>query len=166
MKRTTTDTCERENYRKALSYAYALNPKLYRDIVHDAYLHWFEKSKKNLFEEEEKRVIRVVKLTWMGYYRNRRSKEGKLKYRIAKNYMVDGQQLYEKTDPTTPEDHLIAKELEEHMIGSMTSDLQLEIYLYAVQGYRPIEIAEMVGKRKSTISYYFKKMAYSASLFN
>ncbi len=145
-----------ENYAKARSYCYKLDRTLYRDLLHDSYLHWFEKTHKDLFDEPMPRVIRVIKLTWLGYYVNKRKVQNR---KVFSSY--DDNLLY----TSTPEDILIAKEMEEALITA-SPELQLEIYLLAIQGYRPYEICKILDMSKSHVSYYFKKIRHWLAHFN
>lgn len=164
------------NYTKGRSYCFHLDKTLYRDILHDAYLNWFEKTGLDLFDEPERKMMRIIKNTWRGYY-------------IAKNKVINQKARWTNyTDPTetsnestsrettartktyyatdvTPEDIMIAKEIDEAEMAT-NSSIQLQIYLYAVQGYKPYEIAVLMGMCKGNIAYYFKKIRHIASYFN
>lgn len=49
-----------ENYRKAISYVYIAHPAFHRDLIHDAYIRWFDKTGKNLFEEHFNTIKAVL----------------------------------------------------------------------------------------------------------
>lgn len=149
-------------YQKALSYAYFIDPKLYKDIVHDSFIRWFEKTGKDLFDEHERTVMSVIKKTWWSYYVQ------------PHQYMRQGMVLmreYVSFDDgfcfnhVTPEDEFIAKELEERFLhcGNMT---QLTIYKYAVMGWTQKQIASIMNESPQFINYYFKKMRYMAAILN
>jgi len=52
-------------YYQARSYAYWLSPNEYLDIVHNAWLAWYDKKKTDLFEEDFRLISRVVKLKFL-----------------------------------------------------------------------------------------------------
>lgn len=145
-----------QKYNQGRSYSYKLAKNLYKDVLHDAYVKWYDKTGHNLFDEPISRVIKVIKYTWFGYYVNKRKVQNRDVFVEYDDHMVNR---------TTPEDEMIGKELEQQFT-SCDSKMQLEIYLYAVQGYRPYEIAKVLGVSKGLLTYYFKKMAYTAALFN
>lgn len=145
-----------DNYAKARSYCYKLNKDLYRDVLHDAYVHWFEKTNKDLFDEPLPRVIRVIKLTWFGYYVTKRKVVNRNVFSSYNDNLSNNE---------TPEAILISKELEESFIASCPK-LQLDVYLLAVQGYKAHEIAKILDIYKSHVSYYFKKIRTWVAHFN
>lgn len=165
------------NYQKAVGYAYHLDHSLAKDIVHDAFTKWFDKTGKNLFDEHERTVISVVKKTWWTNYfgpsrivykgkkypkRNRQfSEDGYLSPKSAR-WLMGRTTLYQSV---TPEDEYIAKEFDE-WFRNCDNQTHLEIYLHAVEGYKPIEISKILGLSPQLVSYYFKKMRYTYSLFN
>lgn len=58
-------------YYKACDMAYNLCPPAATDIVHDAFVAWYDKTKRNLFDEREKIVMNMVKRTyWSKYFDN------------------------------------------------------------------------------------------------
>ena len=170
-------TSENKIYKKALSYAFYLDPFLFKDIVHDSFLRWFDKTHLNLFDEPERTVISVVKKTWWSKY----IQPNKFMYRGEINNRQKVQFSDEmKYNSVTPEDELIAKELNNHMMSfkpqikvgcnkdfiENSARMQLDIYLFAVQGYTRAEISEEMNLTVATISNYFKRMQWRASLFN
>ncbi|MEB3150289.1 MAG: hypothetical protein VKL60_14915 [Sphaerospermopsis sp.] len=143
-------------YNKGRSYCYKLNRTLYRDILHDSWLHWYEKTSRDLFDEPMSRVIRVIKLTWWGYYINPRK---------VQNRKVFVEYEDNNLNEVTPEDILIAKEIDEAVIAN-SPKLQIEIYMLAIQGFKPYEICEILDMSKSHVSYYFNKIKSYLAHFN
>ena len=156
----TTD--ELKKYKRALKYAHAIDPKNDRDLLHDTYLSWFKKTGKNLFEESQWYIHKVIKYE---HFNSLRRNSYMINGVRQRKYNLEFNPDYMGWRSTTPEDEYIAKELETKFL-STTNDVQLEIYLYAVQGYRPSEIAQLLGENIKFVTYYFKRMAYVASLFN
>lgn len=178
---------EISNYQKALNYAFHLNKELFRDITHDAFMRWFEKTGKNLFDEHERIVISVVKRTWWSNYIGpsrimyRGKRYGKWfkrmdeiggdgvgggdstpSYRKQSRWFMSRPALY---NAVTPEDELIAKDLDE-WFRRCDNETRLDIYLYAIQGYTQSEISKIMELSPQLINYYFKRMQYMASLLN
>lgn len=97
-----------ENYNRARGYLYKLDPRNYKDTLHDAFLNYYRRTGLNLFERSNTNVIGVVKNQ---YYENLR------KLMFKKN----GERLpYQFTDfddhqqtTTTPLDLLIVAETKE-----------------------------------------------------
>lgn len=61
----------RSSYDTARGYAFKLDSKDYKDIVHDAYLRWFDKTGNNLFNEPRSTITNVVKYVWLEKLRKR-----------------------------------------------------------------------------------------------
>lgn len=173
-------------YRNALSYAYKLNQKLYRDICHDAYLKWYNKTGTDLFEQHEGVVIKTIKNTWYTNYisPSRVMIKGE---KVFKQYVpfvtgdhYDEDHLVKKvtlSNDITPEDEYIANELHDRIVdyadisqtvGNNMIDptLYLTIYKYALAGWSQTQIALFIEKSPAFVYNYFKKMRYMASLLN
>jgi len=141
------------NYWNGRSYAWQVNRFLYRDILHDAYIHWYNKTGKNLFDEPWKRVVRVIKLTYYGYY-------------ISQN--IRNRQWFEFDDnlfnTVTPEQQLIDSESFETLIKQIqqtyprSSNQMVQSLTLKLEGYQQKEIAEKLGVPKSLITYYFNNI--------
>ena len=176
-------------YDKALGYAYRLNSKLHKDIVHDSYIVWFNKTGHDLFDEDQRVITQVVKKTWQGKYlqKNMYMYRGE---KFARSFCnIDDQCAFNNTTTwgdlynttkITPEDEMIAKELNEHMLSfkprvttscnksfiETSAKTQLDVYLFAVQGFSRAEIADTLGVTVASVSNYFKRMQWRAALFN
>lgn len=85
-----------ELYYKALDFAKTLHPSAPSDVVHDAFVDWYVKLHKSLFDEPEPMVMYMVRKTFNQYYR-------------GKPFV----RLINKVTQTmiTPEDELIEREL-------------------------------------------------------
>lgn len=143
-------------YSKGRSYCFKLNRTLYKDILHDAFLNWFTKTGRNLFEEPERRVIRVLKLTWLGYYVNVNQR---------KRHFVEVDDEIHSVNKITPEHLLVAKETGEWFNSKMkafgekyprTAENVRQVYELKRDGYEQQEIAEILGIAKSSVTYYVK----------
>ena len=180
-------------YDKALGYAYRLNSKLYKDVVHDSYIVWFNKTGHDLFDEDQRVITQVVKKTWQGKYlqKNMYMYRGEkfarsfcniddvCSFNMVTKETTKYSDIYNSTK-ITPEDEMIAKELDQHMTSFKPSvsryntntfiensaKLCLDMYLYAVQGFTRAEISEITGLNWTTVNNYFQRMQWRASLFN
>jgi DNA-directed RNA polymerase specialized sigma24 family protein len=154
-------TSQNTLYQKALRYAMKCNPAVYRDIVHDAYVTWFNKTNSNLFDQPEGTVIKVVKYTHLKQTeRNKYMSGGKWYPRVFQEF-----EEYMRYNKITPEDEYIASELEMHMI-EFSAKQKLDVFLYAVQGLDQVTVAAMTGLSTALVNYYFKRMRYNATIFN
>lgn len=140
-------------YLKGRAYCFKLNRQLYRDILHDAFLHWYNKTGRNLFEETERRMIRVLKLTWLGYYVNIRSRSRHFE-ELEEDSTIEG---------ITAEHILIAKETGQWFDSKMkafkkkypkTARNVERVYELKRDGYDQTEIAAILELAKSSITYY------------
>lgn len=165
-------------YKRALGYAFRLNGELYRDIVHDSYITWFNKTGDNLFDQHPQVITQVIKRTWQTKY----VQPSRFMYKgvfyskkqirmddifsfdpITKDVVVNSD-IYNSTR-VTPEDEYIATELETH-VSEFSATLKLDVFLYAVQGYDQKTVAKMTGLSTALVNYYYKRMRWHASLFN
>ena len=163
------------NYNKAVRYALKLKYNDHLDLVHDAYLRWYEKEGEDLFDKPLGRILRVVKLTFLDFLKRGKYQTGPKgnqngtsgKFVVPKE--TGRRQFISYNEhvavAVTPEDIMIADELDT-VLQMTDSKIQLDIYLLAVQGFRPYEIAELLGMGKNHVSYYFKKIRHIASYFN
>lgn len=62
-----------ETYHKACSYATKLSPQFFTDIVHDAFVSFYDETQKNLFDEAETVVMKKVRKTFHKKYFHQQS---------------------------------------------------------------------------------------------
>lgn len=147
-----------------MSYAFHLNPILYKDIVHDSYIIWYDKTKTNLFEEHERTVMSVVKKVWWGKYIAKAKHQYKGEVKVREMALFEEETSFHRNN-ITPEDIYIAKEFEEQLLNTSSVTL-LEIYKLAVQGWNQMQIAIILGESPQFVNNYFKKMRYQYTLWN
>lgn len=147
-------------YNKAVNYAAKLNGYgNHRDLVHDGYLEWFTKTGKNLFEENEGRVLTVVKFVylstisrskfmWRGITYNRFHLEFQESEDLG---FVSGINLY------NPEHQFIHQESLKALEAGLDS-LQKQVYDRLSEGYNTTEIAEEMGTYRQQINHKVKKI--------
>lgn len=61
-----------DTYRQALRYATYIEWRTPKDIVHDAYLQWYDKTGKDLFDEDAILVMSMVKYAIRRHYQKSR----------------------------------------------------------------------------------------------
>jgi hypothetical protein len=84
-------------YDRAVDYAYNLSRPLCKDIIHDTFIHFYDRTKKNLFEQEEIFVKKMILKTFLKKYLHSQYKFRQLTERLVANL-------------ETPEDQIIAQE--------------------------------------------------------
>lgn len=155
------------NYWRARGYAYRLvGTATYPDLVHDAYVLWFDKTGQNLFEQDSRLVTKVIKNIFLG-----RSKKNmfmwngqwypKKNMRILEDsrYVDEGGTDFEVNgyvarSTENPENDLIVKDWVEKIQQTLTA-YQKEILSKFSQGYKHSEIAEQKGTYPQLISSNF-----------
>lgn len=149
----------KDNYNRLRSYCYVLKGENYMDLLHDAYLAWYDKTGKNLFEEPNytgTKVIRNIMLSqnqknyfmWRGEkYRKEfipsvseignqgRMSEVAYKSRVA-------------VSRVTPLDEAIGEDMA-HLISP---DFGM-----VLAGHTQAEIASLTGKSQQLVHYHLKK---------
>ena len=137
-----------------------LEPNLYKDICHDAYLSFFKKTKTNLFDQPLPLITTVVKHQW---YDNWKWKEKS--YEPLTNNETSG---------STPLEELIASELIEACYELMTDGIRkkrnpkktIEILELRLHGYCNAEIAKILNITKTAVAHYTKNLEMIANPFN
>lgn len=151
-------------YERAKSYAYKLEQRggllSYKDLLHDSYIAWYNKTQKNLLEEPIGVVLKVIKYT----FRAKMSKE-RFQYDKDRN---NWRKFVEFEDHIcnniTPEKALIGKDEVKHLISNIelkyprSSEQMLEALRLKFEGYSQDEIADHLNLTKSHISYYFSNI--------
>lgn len=147
-----------EQYVIAQSYAFKASPTNYKDLVHDAYLLWYDKTGTNLFERSNSTVISVIRNV-LYEYRNRNyflyDGERYTRSITSKDSFEDDFQLFE--DSNNPEIQLEYKELEEALIKALP-ELSRKVLEGLKQGYKKGEIMEQLETSNVTITLAVKKI--------
>lgn len=155
-------------YREARGYAFKLSPDNYIDIVHDAYIIWFEKTGQDLFEQHRGVITKTIKnLVWHQYQHARFMYRGKIYPKVYRPVLSD------TPDPTTnglssavklwnlpittetPQDIMIKKEDFEKLRGLLTVEERLLVELYMV-GFNKQSIAWETGISTTTFTKRWK----------
>jgi DNA-directed RNA polymerase specialized sigma24 family protein len=158
----------KNNYQRALSYAWKCNPALCRDFVHQAYIQNYNKDGTNLFEDKGiYYILRCVRNVWFTYIRDSR-----FQYR-GEHYR---KQWFEVTDnlnsakTPSPQALLESKEFIENFHKQLTQSQQNkerkhvpaetlhEVVRLLEEGYNKTEIAEILNTSPQVIGYYSKKI--------
>ena len=155
-------------YQKALRYAARcrMDNSTHRDLVHDAWLKWYDKQGTDLFLESERTVMGVIKrVHWNQFNKNGYTSKGTKhsKRVVSWNYEHGGTKT--PIDVADPEEILIGKELDASILAN-SPELQIEVYKLVLQGYTGIEIAGLLGVSAPVVSWYFRNIRSIASYFN
>lgn len=152
------------NYTKAVRYALKCGHG--RDLVHDAYILWWDKHKRNIFDEKNGTVIRTIKnLIYREYTKSTFMSNGKVS--LKKFYDID--YLETTSHDTTDHEALLVR------VGFDDYDTKLAyneaigkaaeltgtyrtIYGYLSRGFTPTEIQEIEGISKSLVGYYRERL--------
>lgn len=85
-------------YYNAIDFAEKLSPNYFTDVVHDAFVAWYDKTERNLFDEKEVIVKNMVKkIYWKKYFN--RSKVPVVSFNERMSHVM------------SPEDEYISKEI-------------------------------------------------------
>lgn len=102
------------NYEKAVDYAFHLTRAFGKDLVHDAYLTYYDKNKRHLFDESEKTMMNFIRKTYWKKY-------------SQKSAVVFTDRV--KQNLVTPEDEYIEHELGLSFVNS--NDIEQAMNSYA-----------------------------------
>jgi DNA-binding NarL/FixJ family response regulator len=141
-----------EQYTKAQGYAFKASPSNYKDLVHDAYVLWHDKTGENLFERGNGTVISVVKNVIRESW-NRRyfiyEGEKHLRSSVSKDSFEDDYEIFE--DWNNPHKELELKELQERLEDGLSPRTKLVLDGLS-QGYKKHEVGEAVGISHTTLT--------------
>lgn len=156
-------------YINALRYSYKLRSIDYIDRVHDAYLVWWDKYKKDLFDEPGGRISTVIRYRFLEYLSKDRTG---FKYGspTKNNYTEFADHV---VTTTTPLDVTIANEIRDKIRKTIVSatgaaanaaDRQLpsKILTLRFNGYNNTEVAEELGISKSLVTHYINKTKFNS----
>lgn len=149
----------KENYFRARSYAFKCDPNNYKDILHNAYLKWYDKTGKDLFDEPDH--TRTAVLRWMvkGKYKGRFYTNGVLHPRV---FVPIGEEIDDSmlthiavSDGET-DTILIDQDLNEEFEKLLTENEKL-IKKKLMEGYSYTETLHRQGESAAVTSYYVVK---------
>lgn len=146
-------------YYKAQGYAYKLQKKDYVDIVHDAYVVWFNKTNKSLFDEPSGVIARVIKnIFWNSLNRRLWMYEGVFHSKTF--YSIDEfpEQVFIPTSVAeTPLSILITKDMH-NQLGHNLKPRELQVLQHLKDGYKQIEISKILGISANNVNIRAKKI--------
>jgi DNA-binding NarL/FixJ family response regulator len=147
-----------EQYVKAQGYAFKASPHNYKDLVHDAYVLWYDKTGENLFEKGNGTVISVVKNVIRESW-NRRyfiyEGEKHLRSSVSKDSFEDDYSIFE--DWENPHKDLEFKELQSRLVDGLSPRAQ-QVLQGISEGYKKHEIGKALGISHTTLSGEVKKI--------
>lgn len=142
---------DNNQYRRARGLAWKLASSHgfaneYPDLVHDAYISWYNKTKSDLFDEHPGTIFHVIKNICMARsvlnrFRYRHQTHSRTRVTIpSTDKPEEGSSFY--IPYTLPTDNLVAEEIASK-IEAVLKPKELITYYYLLQGYKPSEIAEL-----------------------
>ena len=147
-------------YTQGWRYAFRLNKYLFKDILHDAFLHWYNKTGKDLFEEGNGTVCRVIKLTYYGYYiaNNTRNRKFEDFEEQSVTTLTPEQQLIEAQTLEITEGRI--KEINDYIEAHYpkTASNMIMAFSMKLEGYVRKEIAKALNVSRQTINYYMSNV--------
>ena len=152
----------KEACRYALKFEQSAQIKLlqsYTDIVHDAYVLWFNKTGDNLFEQHRGVISNVIKnLIWSEWGRRQYMWRGEVyqrtKIQINDNNEEEGIQFVPITKET-PEDIYMNREEFERLRRNLTLE-EKHILLDYMSGYSKAHVASLAGVSSTTFTKRWK----------
>lgn len=141
----------KRKYYDAWGYAFKVSKgKDYKDLVHDAYLRWYNKTGQDLFLEHRGTIARVIHYIWLGWIKkNQVMIHGEMYTKVHKS--KDEEDGPEQISRVTPEDILIHKEQSQYKSVS-ESPYHQEVVRLLMLGYSHKEITEKLNLNPNTVS--------------
>jgi DNA-directed RNA polymerase specialized sigma24 family protein len=142
-----------KNYRQAQRYVDKLCAD--RDYVHDAYLRWYDKCGKDLFDETNGTVIRVLKYTILNAWEKGGYMVNGEKLRRSFVEIVDWDTTPRRVD--SPEDIMVAHDLHDS-VAVLLKDDYLMVFDMLAQDHRLVDIAEKMGVTPQYVGWLVKRI--------
>lgn len=145
----------KSNYQKARRYASKCGYEL--DVVHDAYIKWWEKTGRNLFLEKEHTVIKVVKNNILNLQqKSRYVVDGEHRTRTFVGFGgIYGGEYNEPSIAGNQEQALALKTTIE--AGHRLRGTARTVFLWLERGFGPVDIAEIEGISQQLVRYHQKR---------
>ncbi len=148
----------KDNYFRARRYAFKCDPNNYKDLLHDAYLKWYDKTGRDLFDELDHTRTAVLRWLVKGY-KGRFYSNGVFHPRV---YIPVGEEIEEDmlTHITISDNEtdaiLIDQDLNEEFEKLLTRNEKL-VKCKLMKGYSYTEILHKDGESAAATSYYVVK---------
>lgn len=133
-------------YREARGYAFKLTNQYYNDLLHDAYIIWFNKTGKNIFEQHRGVITKTIKNIWMSQEHKRTTwMYDRVIY--LKTFVPITEDVQEIGYAPSSSDFLTDMFVAEDMgrIRQMLDNRSKQVFDLMIQGYNQAEIAEKLG---------------------
>ena len=148
-------------YYEAIRYAGRLNlypPFEARDLVHDSYVAWYNKTKSNLFEESPRTIFSVVRNVFRDKLKRSTWTYDKENQGTRQIFTFEDQLSYD----ITPLDEVIGEETKNELVNLIeTTTPPLKDILYLrMEGYTNKEISEALSKSKAFVTHHLKKVKW------
>lgn len=163
-------------YSRAIRFARKLDKEHYRDLVHDAYLLWFDKKKQSIFEAHEGQMIQTIKNIWGArLIKGRFMWRGEINNKVFLDYngVYEGmsnpnlivESKYLQYERTNPHSILEGKDFEAKLLQSLSRQ-EMFVYGLCKEGYTPIEIAEVLNVYRQRVPHWINNIRYKFCTLN
>jgi DNA-binding CsgD family transcriptional regulator len=146
-----------ENYNKAKRYLFKVDPEVYKDVLHDAFINYFRRTGLNLFERSNGNVIGVVKNEYFSYLRSKMFRRGGERLPFQFTTFED-----HSFTSITPEDILIGIETQQQIESRLPSfedpDLASEVLRMRLEGYNTKEISKDLDLNIQQVKRYTQNL--------
>jgi len=129
-----------------------------RDLVHNAWIRWYEQKGNDLLLEHIGTIKRAIR--WQKLYERSISKSKFMKEGVSYDIQYFD---VEKVDEVgllnhyNPEKEFIFSEIKNELENSLTNERK-EVFDLLIQGYNQIEISNELGKSQQIVSYLYNKI--------
>jgi hypothetical protein len=152
-------------YYEARGYAWKLNPDNYLDIVHDAYIIWYDRTGNDLFDEHRGRVSQTVKNVFLNEVGARRfmyrGQYYKKQYFGSDHLRAEGdpEETYLNKEEAIFKDSLIDR------IADNLTPLRATIFALLREGYNQRQISKKLGVNPQNIQYHVTQIIQHNSMW-
>jgi len=139
------------NYQKSIRYATKLTDKP-RDLVHEAYIKWYEKTGDNLFDRQPGEIARVLKNI---FFNQERNKQWSFRRVTHPKVFIDagelgGEDFYDETE----------------FFISQLLPFDREVLRLKIEGFRNGEIGILLNRSSTTITKAIKNIKGKMHIMN
>jgi len=148
----------KKNYQQAVRYAMKIQDQYHsKDLVHDAYIRWFNKTGQNLFDQPEGRILRVVKYTWKSQYSSQGFMYDGVIYPKTYKRLDDPEEPFSLSSDNTPEQVFLSKEVFNQVYAGL-SEFDSQTFTNMIEGYLIKEMQEIQNTHNVAMTASVKRI--------
>jgi len=149
---------DKKNYQQAIRYAIKMSDNYHsKDLVHDAFLRWYNKTGNDLFDQPLGTILRVVKNVKRSEYSSKGFMFDGVVYPKTFIPLDDPEQNFQLTTERSPEYMLLSKEIFEQVQKGL-SEFDHKTFTSMVEGYLIKEITELQNRSGVTMTASVKRI--------